>query len=155
MIIADTNFLSSFFKINQIDLIFLVFGEKEIVIPPAVLNEIKSAPFYEGFLEMLKTKQISTRDAGEILESNLFGKGELKCIFLAEKYRAILLTDDKMAGKLAESRGVVVVDIVTFLFYCKMKKILLAKEIKEIIDELKDKDYYQFNEEIRDKLLKE
>lgn len=155
MIIADTSFLSSFFKINRIKLIFLAFNVKEIIIPPAVLKEISSAPFHKEFLEMLETEQISLREVGEIPESNLFGRGELEGIFLAEKYHGVFLTDDRAAGKLAESRGIVVVDIITFLFYCKIKKLLSTKEIKEIIGELKDKDYYQFNENVKEQLLKE
>ena len=63
--------------------------------------------------------------------------------------------DDRKAGRYAESIGVIVIDTPAFLFYCKEKKILTIAQIKKIISQLREKDYYEFNEDIKDELLSE
>ena len=62
--------------------------------------------------------------------------------------------DDTEAGIYAESKGVDVIDIPAFLFYCKEKKKLSASEIKDIINSLNDKDFYEFETKVKEELLK-
>ena len=47
MIVSDTDFLSSFAKIGELNLIFRVFKTKEITITKAVYDEIKESPVFE------------------------------------------------------------------------------------------------------------
>ena len=61
--------------------------------------------------------------------------------------------DDRVAGKFAKSRGIVVVDIPEFLLDCKNKKLITSNEISQIIKDLKEKDYYEFSKEIKKRLL--
>ncbi|MBL7147887.1 MAG: hypothetical protein ISS82_03615 [Nanoarchaeota archaeon] len=44
--------------------------------------------------------------------------------------------------------------ITSFLLDCKKRNILSLEEIKQIINELKEKDYYEFSEEVKEELLK-
>ena len=43
--------------------------------------------------------------------------------------------------------------IPTFLIQCKESNVLLKEEVREIMEELKEKDFYEFSEEIKEKLL--
>ena len=82
------------------------------------------------------------------------GEGERESITLAKDQKAKLLMDDTEAGIYAESKGVDVIDIPAFLFHCKEKKILAVSEIKDIINSLKDKDFYEFETKVKEELLK-
>ena len=62
--------------------------------------------------------------------------------------------DDRDAGEYAESKGVEVIDIPAFLFHCKESNTLSVSEIKSIINNLKDKDHYEFEAKVKEELLK-
>ena len=57
MIIADTDFLSAFLKIDRLELIFQALETKEIVIAGAVLHEVEQAPVYNKLLDALQSKE--------------------------------------------------------------------------------------------------
>ncbi|MBI2107890.1 hypothetical protein HYT54_02085 [Candidatus Woesearchaeota archaeon] len=79
--------------------------------------------------------------------------GERESITFAKENKAKLLMNDKEAGNYAENIGVKVIDIPTFLFYCKEKKILDASKIKTLISQLKTKDFYEMQEEVKKALI--
>lgn len=156
-VVVDADFLSSFIKIGRVSLIFKVLKVDEIIIPTAVLDEIKQSHFYDKFLKLLSSKEnkITVKDVGKVDYSNEYGKGELECISLAKKNNSLLLMDDRSAGRLAEGKEIFVFDIATFLIYSKIKDIIPYEEIKQIIKELKEKDYYEFAKEVENNLLDE
>lgn len=156
MIVADTDFLSAFGKIGKVDLIFSVFKTKEITISNAVYRELKESPVFDKLLpyfssigKKINVKEVPTKDLPENL-----GEGEKESITFAKNKKAKLLMDDREAGAYAESKGVDVIDIPAFLFHCKEKKKLSISEIKDIINSLKDKDFYEFEAEVKEELLK-
>ena len=154
LIIIDTDFLSAFLKINKLDQVFTALETKELIIVGAVLHELEQAPVYDKLLERLsdqenkiivkKTEKITIRG---------FGKGESESIELAKKTNALLLTNDQKAVRFAESEGITIMDIPIFLLYCKSKTFLSKEEIRQIIEDLKEKDYYEFNREVKEMLL--
>ncbi len=155
MIIADTDFLSAFLKIDRLGLVFKVLETKEIVIAGAVVHEIEQAPMYSKLLEALQSKDhkiivkiITISDSGD------FGRGELESISLAEESDGVLLMNDRKAAKYAESRGITVMDIPIFLFHCKANNHLSNKELTQIIKDLNEKDHYEFSTKVKEKLLK-
>ena len=150
MIVADTDFLSSFVKINELKLVFRVLKTKEIAITKAVYNELKESPMFDLLLPYFSAKEnkivvkkVSAKDAPENL-----GLGERESIALAKENKAKLLMNDKIAGKYAEIMDVKVVDIPSFLFYCKEKKILNTYQLKTLISKLKANDFYEFKKEV-------
>lgn len=156
MIVSDTDFLSSFAKIEKLKLVFRVFKTKEIAITEAVYNELKESHVFDSVLPYFSAKEnkiiikkVSAKDVPENL-----GTGERESITLAKDKKAKLLMDDRDAGEYAESKGIDVIDIPAFLFHCKEKKILSVSEIKDIVNDLKDKDYYEFEEKVKEELLK-
>ncbi|MBS3128546.1 hypothetical protein J4410_05345 [Candidatus Woesearchaeota archaeon] len=154
MIITDTGFLSSFLKINMLPLIFKVCDTKEIVITPAVLHELEQAPIHQLFLAALQSKEnkIKIVYIRDTLSENL-GKGEKESIALAEKTKALLLIDDRKALQFAKQREITVMSIPTFLIHGKSKKCIDDSQMKKIIIDLEKKDYYTFNEEIKQYLF--
>lgn len=155
MIIADTDFLSAFLKIDCLELIFKALETKEIIIAKAVLHEFEQAPVYSKLLDALQSKdeKILVKNATPI-ESEDLGRGELESISLAQKFNGLLLTNDGKAAKFAESRGVTVMDVPIFLLHCKTSEHISNKELIQIINDLKEKDYYEFSTEVKERLLK-
>lgn len=154
MIIIDTDFLSSLLKIGRLNLIFEALDAKTIVITKAVLHELEQAPVHKLFLEALQSQEnkIIIKEVKE-LSSQELGKGEMESISLAEKTKALLLINDRQAAQFAKTKGVTIMSIATFLLHCKTEKILSKEEIEQIINELKEKDYYEFSEETKKVLL--
>ncbi len=151
MIVCDTDFLSSFGKINKLDLIFKVFKTKEMVIAQAVYDELKESPMFDLLLPYFsanKNKIIVKKVPTKNFPHNL-GGGERESIAFAKDNKAKLLMNDKVAGKYAKTIGVKVIDIPAFLLYCKEKKILGASQLKIIILKLKAKDFYEFEKEVK------
>lgn len=155
MIVSDTDFLSSFAKIDEVNLVFKVFRIKEILITDAVYNELKEStifdkllPYFSAKENKLVIKEVSAKESLEYL-----GAGENESIALAKEYRAKLLMNDKIAGKYAEKGGVKVIDIPAFLFYCKEKNVLNISQLKTLISRLKSKDFYAFEKEVEKALI--
>lgn len=155
MLVSDTDFLSSFAKIDELQLLFAVFQTKEIVITEAVYDELKASPVFDQLLpyfsaqeKKITVKKVSAKDTPDSL-----GLGERESILLAKEHNAKLLMSDRVAGHYAEKTGVTVIDIPSFLFYCKGKKILSLSQLNTLIAKLKTKDFYQFGEEVEKELL--
>jgi len=154
-VVIDTDFLSSFFKIGKLNLVFKAFNVKEIFITKAVLQELEESNFYDEFLELLNLKEnnIIVKKIERIESSKDFGEGELESISLAKRTDSVLLMDDRDAGEFAKDKEVTVVNIPEFLIDCKERNIIFKEEIEQIIQDLKEKDYYEFTEEVKNLLL--
>ena len=154
MIITDTGFLSSFLKIGRLDLIFRAFDTNRIVITSGVLQELEQAPMQRELKEALQSEEhkIIVKEIGETPAEG-FGRGEMESMALATETNSLLLMDDRKAAQYAKQKGIIVMGLATFLLYCKTNKVISKEDIQTIITELKEKDYYQFNEEVRGKLL--
>lgn len=116
---------------------------------------MERAPFREKLHFWLAATElkIAVEKIDEVYFSEDFGRGELESIYLAERTASLLLTNDKNAGILAERKGITVMDIVTFLIYCKNHNLLSKDELIKTINSLKEKDYYEFSEEVKEILL--
>jgi len=107
MVVVDTDFFSSLFKISELNLILKLLNIDKIIIPSTVYEELKDANFF----------------------------------------------NDKCARKIAKEEGLKVLSIPSFLADCKRKNILSNEKLKQIIKDLKEKDYYEFSEEVESLLL--
>lgn len=155
MIVADADFLSSFLKIDALELVFKALGTDTITITSGVLTELEQAPFREKLHFWLTATDLKVvvEKIDEVYFSEDFGRGELESIYLAEQTNSLLLTNDRNAGILAERKGITVMDVTTFLAYCKNHYLLSKDELRKIINDLKEKDYYEFSEEVKNILL--
>ncbi len=79
------------------------------------------------------------------------GTGELSVI--ASAGDKVALIEDRKAEKIAEKEGLAVFNIPELLLVCKEKRLADREEIKQIMEELKDKDRYHFKKEVEDVLL--
>ncbi|HIG92847.1 TPA: hypothetical protein HA242_03325 [Candidatus Woesearchaeota archaeon] len=170
MAILDTDFLSSFFKIGKLKLVLRALNLKHVVIPSTVYEELKETKFFNEIssvfafdekelnenrfilvktVDLMEWKENFTKE-----ETITLGKGELGCFVLAENSGDTILIDDQRARVVAKGKGLKVVSIPAFLLFCKKKNVVSLNEIRKIVEELREMDYYEFSEESRELLLK-
>ena len=68
---------------------------------------------------------------------------------------SILLISDNKARKIASKNKIAVLNIPAFLLACKEIGILDKGNIATIICDLKEKDYYEFSKEEKQRLIKD
>jgi len=65
----------------------------------------------------------------------------------------MLLISDNKARKIANKNNIAVLNISAFLLACKDVGLLNSEDIATIIHDLKDKDYYEFSEKEKQRLI--
>ncbi|CAD6493264.1 MAG: hypothetical protein LAKADJCE_00481 [Candidatus Argoarchaeum ethanivorans] len=145
-IICDTDFLSSFLKIERLGLV------RDLFIPVAVLSEVAKTNLITALLdkEWVKVKNVSDADFKGMKKNEEFtnlGSGEKECFALCKRFKnSVLLISDNKARRIANKNEIVTLNISAFLFSCKEMGILESNDIANIIHDLREKDYYEFSE---------
>ena len=159
IIIIDTDFLSSLLKINRLEIVRDLFNEENVDIPVAVLNEVAKTELIadlvsKDWVKVRKEKEGDLRKMERDKEFANLGSGEKECMVLCKQIRgSILLISDNKARKIANKNDIMVLNIPAVLLACKQMKILNTEDIVAIIRDLKEKDYYEFSEEERNRLI--
>ncbi|RLG29694.1 hypothetical protein DRO03_06580 [Methanosarcinales archaeon] len=159
MILVDTGFLSSLYKVNRLELIKEHFGVDHIVISNATFVELSKTKFFTDIMqyitinkELLDEKRwilIKKSDIRIIDERLGDGEKEAISIALVEKRRdALLLIDDRTARTVARHEGIMTATLPEFLLDCKESHSLSEAELSDIIDLLERKDFYKFNRRV-------
>ena len=156
-IVLDADFLSSFLKIGKLGLIRDFFKVEVLYIPVAVFSEISKTEFIKELLEekYIKIERAYEKNFGNFGEDfeNL-GSGEKECIALCRQFKnSLLLISDKKALGVARKGGIAVLNIPAFLLACKSTAFLSSDEVVRIIKDLKQRDFYEFSNEERRRLL--
>jgi len=170
MIVLDTDFFSSFFKIVRLDLILDVTGEERLVIPETVYDELKRTSFFDEILLKMAFSEDEVSEERYILvkkvdlsicdnfidlkEITSLGKGELGCIVLAKEHGAVILISDRRARQIARDKKLKAISIPTFLLRYKRERKISVEEVKGIIKDLREKDFYAFSKEVEEELLR-
>lgn len=161
MVVFDTDVLSMFAKIDAVDLLKDLFGEKAII-TPKIKDEI-SVPLEYGYTFPLKV--ISTIKSvplsNEVLEeyarlqkSLSLGKGELEAIAYCKVEKCIFVTNDIKAREFAKSEGVSVISLQAVLRALWKAKIKNKEEVRQILERIKAADNLAVSREIEKKIFK-
>jgi predicted nucleic acid-binding protein len=165
MVLADNNILSSFAKIDRLDLLNQLF--EDVSTTPSVLDELhKDAvagfTFVErvdaiksykgGWLQIISPSEREIELTDEILDASL-SYTDAECIAVSESRGEPLVTDDGHAGEIATQRGVEVWDL-KLLIAALLKRGLIQdeSELDEFIVDLREQDSYRFSKQDRDHL---
>lgn len=158
-VIIDTDFLSPVLKIGQSDLIRAFYTTADIRIPIAVYCELARADLLPALLAIkwLEVDPVELLSNEPLLDNSTFrdlGAGEQACLTLARTAADnVVLMSDNQARALARSLSITVVNLPAFLLACKVAGLIDRAGMAQIIQDLKDKDYYEFKTEIRVALL--
>lgn len=158
-VILDTDFLSSFLKIGRLDLVRVFYGVDVIWITPAVHREIAQTELLTLFVSIpwLQVMRPDRTLSDELLGDEEFqglGTGEQESIVLAlSRPDAVLMVSDNKARRMAMQLGVVAINIPAFLLACRMAGLVEQGELAGIVQELRDKDFYEFRRDVLEILL--
>jgi Predicted nucleic acid-binding protein, contains PIN domain len=161
IIVCDTDFLSSFLKTNRLETAKDLFKEDNLYIPAAVLGEIAKTDLITDLVNKnwIRVKKVDNDDLKKMESDEEFknlGSGEKECLVLCRQFRdSMLLISDNKARKIASKNKIVVLNIPAFLLACKETGVLDGSDITTIIRELKERDYYEFSEEEKQRLINE
>lgn len=143
VVVSDTSVLSGLIKLEQIDLLQLLFTE--IIIPPTVKKELQELTLFgydlSDFFDNFWIKIVHPTDTAAIekLEATL-DKGEAEAIILAIQLKAdFLLVDERKGRTVAENLGLKVTGLIGILLKAKQNKLIEA--IKPVLDELIEKKF--------------
>lgn len=146
--VCDASTLIALARIGKFDLLRQVLGK--IYIPEAVFEEVvvkgKEKPGSKETTEAKYIERVAVKDrlAVDLLLSS-HGLGEAEAIVLAKEMKAdILYLDERKASATAQISGIEVrgtLDIIITAY-----KMGLLKDIKSVLDELKNKKFWLDNE---------
>ncbi len=159
ILLSDTDFLSSFLKIGQLEVVRDFYHRTaHLFIAPGVYQELSRTALVTQVdaREWIMIRPVSEAELTGYRDEGAFarlGRGEQETIALADGLKATILMSDQRALRFARERGIEVIDIPGFLLACKESAFLSIRQITEIIQALKDEDRYEFRAEVRELLL--
>lgn len=142
---ADTDFLSAFLKIEELELVLEFFDEESLTVPTAVLREIASTDLLDSFNEEPRLEVVSSPDGPIKGPTERLGAGEVACIQLCSE-DDLLLMDDRTAGRRARDNGVSVTSIPGFLYALRRTGAASLERVLEIKAALEEEDHYIFQD---------
>ncbi|PKO22688.1 MAG: hypothetical protein CVU38_08000 [Chloroflexi bacterium HGW-Chloroflexi-1] len=158
-VISDTDFLSSFLKIGRLDLVREFCQVETLWIPPWVYREVAETELLTRLAEVPWIR-IAAPDAdilNDLLRDEDFrdlGAGAQESIALAlGRAEAVLMISDNKARKIASRLGVVAIHIPAFLLACKVTGLVNREALEAIVQDLRNKDYYEFRPDVLGALL--
>lgn len=154
-IVLDTDFLSSFLKIDRLSLVREFYQVDRLEIPPAVHQEV-SVSTLSGKLARISWVHIVAPSSSQVSPPELarLGAGEQEAIQLSlQEEDSLLLMNDNLARKTAHQLGVRTADAAGFLSACKASGFLSLGQLAAVIRDLREKDFFGFRKEILGLLL--
>jgi predicted nucleic acid-binding protein len=158
-IVIDTDFLSSFLKIERLDLVKTFFQVESLLVPTAVYRELAVTDLLPALtaLDWIQVREVDRARLTELAGNSEFsalGAGEQEAIALASLLTdSALLMSDRRAGHHARNLGVNVVNIPAFLLAYRNSGEASVEMIQELIEKLQEKDHYGFSEAVLVQLL--
>lgn len=151
MIIADTNILSTFARIGQLDLLFAVAETEVLYLPPAVVKEIeiglrRGRDFLQPIVDGLTGGGFQPLDltAEEINLANTLpsslNSGERECIALCAKRSGKLLTNDKRARNYCQTNRIPCLDLKLILRRLWQANHSTKSEVRNLIAEIEQSE---------------
>ncbi len=135
--VSNTTVLILLGRINRLDLLKKRFTQ--VLIPPAVVDEIKNGgeEYAVNRILILAEQGTFIRTATPKKELPITcGPGERAAISLAHEKKALFLSDDKKARRIARSNGIPLMGTVGIVLWHYQNKTLTKKEVLQIVDDL-------------------
>lgn len=163
LIISDTNILSSLAAGDALPLLFQLFPNQTIYIPPAVQQEVLAGLSRRSYLiavsEALTRAQIQVlslsaveHEVAQQLPSRL-NRGECEAIALTQSRQANLLSNDKHAVRYCQAQKLAVVDLADLLRLFWLNHIASYAQVEQLIVQLERIENFILSEGDRVKIF--
>lgn len=158
MIIVDTDVLSAFAKIGQLDALQALFSVEVLNIPPGVLTEIKIS-LDAGYADACEIFQRCLRGSIQLvlltddeiaLKEQLpdnFGEGEAEAIAICQNRNLPLLTNEKRIFQYCQQHGILCFRLPAVLRALWDNGVTKKEGVRKMIDDLMGKDNMKFKTE--------
>lgn len=161
-VVLDSDFLSSFLKIDALHRVREYFKADELILPAAVFREVAVTSLLPRLtaLDWLEVREVSDEDLEAVAKAATsrfreLGAGEREAIALAyDLDAAVLLMSDRTALTEARELKIRVVNVPAFLLLYRSLGDEAASAVPALVEELETKDHYGFPEDIRRRLLR-
>jgi len=150
-LIFDTDVLSTFGKLEKLDLLKKLFPDMNFSISTSVHNELFKAKdcgyeFVDYIMEsqMFKVTPLSQEEVDFLEklrhERRSLGPGELECISICKHRGSVIVTNDVAAKKVCDHYNIDFIDLSMLLKSLLVTNILTNEEVRELIYEIEEKD---------------
>lgn len=146
-VVIDTDVLSTFYKIDRLELLQRLFRKSTVIVAPSVSREIRQAVqsglfrYFppQGFAKA-RLSPAERRLAREIGAKRRLGRGDCECIAIARYRKCVLLTNDWQAEKEAESHSVEHLNLPLILRELWKTGAMPREKVIELAGEIEEKD---------------
>jgi predicted nucleic acid-binding protein len=157
LIISDTNILGSFAAGEALPLLFRLFSNTTIQIPPAVRQELQTGLTYgqthlESILQAIDGRKLQILHLSENEQSWAHGlpkklnAGEREAIALSKNRQGQLLSNDKQVVRYCRQNNIKIADLPLLLRLLWTRKIVSQDQVRTIIDKMKDVENLQMSQ---------
>ena len=145
MFVFDADILSTFAKINKVEILPKIFSSSVLLIPPAVMADLQASKSESvrkacesNLFQRATLDQNESEFAEKISKEKRLGKGEIECIAVCKFRSANIVTNDSRAISYAEKLNISVIDLETILYY--LKEIISNDGLKQLINDIESED---------------
>ena len=159
MIVFDTDVLSTFAKVNKLNLLFELFNGNELFYTPSVKLDLQRAQEKDyGFVErifnyrfkIIPLSKKETESANKIgIRRKDLHRGEIESLALCKLRNYIFVSNDKRALKVAESLEITCLSLSDILRSFITENILTISETEQLIKEIELKDRVKITDKER------
>lgn len=160
-VVLDADFLSSFLKIDRLELVREYFQVETLHLPMAVFREVSVTRLLPRLTRIpwLESHEVRSEMLGAATAKGEpgfveLGRGEMEAIALSLHLEpAILLTNDRQAQRSAHAMGISTVNVPAFLLMYKSLGEGAASQVPSLVKALEEKDHFGFPKELRSLLV--
>lgn len=146
-VVADTDILSTFAKVNKVEMLQRLFSKSTILLTPNVSKEIKKGvklgiinfPRPARFAR-IKLDLSEKRLVREIREKRKLSLGDAECIAVAKYRNCLLITNDRDTEIEADSLSVSHINLPLLLRQLWKSNIMPKQQVVELVKEIERKD---------------
>lgn len=158
LVISDTNILSSFAAGNALPLLFRLFPNTTILVPPAAQQELQTGLAYgkrhlaevlqsivAGKLHIISLSNDEQQSAAKLPAK--LGLGEREAIATTQSRHGRLLSNDKQAIHYCKQHRINAMNLPLLLRLLWKRKIVSPTEVRTLIDKMKAVENLQLRQE--------